>query len=285
MHDLHYERPRTTAEACGLLAAAKGRAMILAGGTDLQIRLRDQPRAGLIVDIKKIPELCSIRPGAAGALEIGSAVTLRALIDDPTVGAAFPALALAALAVGSFQVRGRATLGGNLCNASPCMDTAPVLLLLGASLRLQSARGSRELPLTRFFTGVKRTLLEPDELCTTILIPAAARRLVTAFGKVKRVQGHDLALVNAAVSLDPEAETLGAAIGSAATTPVVCEPLTGVSSRSPDAALLGDALAGAALKVIQPIDDVRASAEYRRDMTAMLCRRLVREVVSGRRAS
>jgi len=278
--ETRYERPETVAAACALLAERPGKAVVLAGGTDLQIKMRSgdlQP--ALIVDIKHIPELAKIAWSKDGELTIGSAVTMRQLYEDEKIAATYPVLAQGAEAVGSLQVRCRATVGGNLCNASPCMDTAPGLLLLGARLRVASARGEREIPLEQFFAGVKKTNLAPGELCTAIVVPAAAQRLKTAFDKIKRVRGHDLALVNAGAAFDPEQKTLRAAIGSAAPTPVMTASLKNVSAKAADLDDVAKRLAALAVEAIRPIDDVRASAEYRRDMAALLCRRLVHQLL------
>jgi CO/xanthine dehydrogenase FAD-binding subunit len=295
MSDTRFERPTSLEAALALLAEMPDRAMVLAGGTDLQLKLRDGSttagiaapaagRAAVVVDIKAIPELATIRWTEDGGLVIGSAVTMRQLCDDALVVERYPGLARGAEALGSFQVRCRATIGGNLCNASPCMDTAPALLVLGARLRVKSVKGERDIPLATFFAGVKKTTLAPGELATAVVVPAASRRLATAFGKIKRVRGHDLALVNCCVAFDAEAGTLRAAIGSCAPTPVLTRLVTDVSLTKADASALGDKLAAYALEVVRPIDDVRASAEYRRDMTALLCRRLVLELVGGRKS-
>ena len=284
MTDLRFEKPTSLDAACKYLAEMPDRAMVLAGGTDLQLKLRDGlVTPGIIVDIKAIPELSTIRWSKDGELQIGSAVTMRMLYEDAKLVERYPGLAKGAEALGSFQVRCRATVGGNLCNASPCMDTAPALLVLGARLRVRSAKGERDIPLETFFAGVKKTTLSPGELCTAIVVPAASQRVRTAYGKIKRVRGHDLALVNCCVGLDTGAGTLRAAIGSCAPTPVLTKPITGVDAKQADANTLGDELAAYALEVVKPIDDVRASAEYRRDMTALLCRRLVTELVGGRK--
>jgi carbon-monoxide dehydrogenase medium subunit len=283
IHRFHYERPRNLAQAAALLAGAQGAARVLAGGTDLLVALRaGAARPELVVDVKALPGLAEIAwKGArdhAGDLVLGACVAVQRIADDARIRAAYPALAEGAEAIGSIQVRERATLGGNLANASPCMDTAPPLLVLGARVRIASARGERELPLAEFFRGVKQTALAADELLTAIVVPAGAARLRTAFDKVKRIEGHDLALVNAAAALDPKTNTLQVAIGSCGPTPILapavsCDGVTG-DGRGAEAEAAGDRLAAVALERIRPIDDVRASAEYRRDMTALLCRRL-----------
>jgi CO/xanthine dehydrogenase FAD-binding subunit len=271
MFDMGYERPRSVAAACTLLGEMRERAVVLAGGTDLQLKLRARMiDPALIVDIKAIAELSEIVWRTSGELWIGSTVTMRQIYEDRRLAETYPGLALGAEAVGSLQIRCRATIGGNLCNASPCMDTAPGLLVLGARVKAASATGERDIPIDGFFAGVKKTLLVPGELCTAIVVPAASQRLRTAFGKVKRVRGHDLALVNAAAALDPDAGMIRAAVGSCGQTPVLTPPM----AISGGAREVGERLAAAAVEVIRPIDDVRASAEYRRDMAALLCRRL-----------
>jgi CO/xanthine dehydrogenase FAD-binding subunit len=160
-----------------------------------------------------------------------------------------------------------------LTNASPCMDTAPPLLVLGAALMIAGPRGSRATPLADFFVGVKTTALGGDEIVTGLHIPKPPAGLRCGFDKIKRTWGHDLALVNAALSYDPAARAVRVAIGSCAVTPVLIPPLEGVAPDA-DAAGVGQRLGELALQYIRPIDDVRASAEYRRDMTALLCRRL-----------
>jgi CO/xanthine dehydrogenase FAD-binding subunit len=279
---MRYEKPGTVAEATALLAGAGGGARILAGGTDLMIALRGAPAPSLLVDIKHIPELGLMRWTAAG-LEIGACVLVQDVADDARVRAAFPALAEGAEAIGSLQIRSRATIAGNLSNASPCMDTAPPLLVLDARLRIAGPSGTREAPLADFFLGVRRTALAPDEMIVAVVVPAAPG-VVNGFDKIKRTRGHDLALVNAAAAWDPARGTVRVAIGSCAVTPALVPALPGVKPGA-DAARVGEALTALAGEHIQPIDDVRASAEYRRDMTAVLCRRLAKRLLGERRPS
>lgn len=277
--DMRYERPTTIADACTLLAEMPGHAVVLAGGTNLQVKLRARAIApALVVDIKAIPGLSDIC-WKDGALRLGAAVTMRRIHEDRRIAMAFPALADGAESVGSLQIRGRATVGGNLCNASPCMDTAPPLLLLHATVEVASATGSRVIPINHFFLGVKKTLLAPGELCTAIVVPASSAKLRAAFGRIKRVRGHDLALVNCAVAWDVEAGTLRGAVGSCCQTPVLTRPLDGITPGT-SAEDVTTRLIAAAQEVICPIDDVRASAEYRRDMTSYLCRRLVQKLLA-----
>lgn len=282
MSDLRYERPGTVAEATGLLAA--GGARILAGGTDLVIALRGGLPCDVLVDIKHIPELGRIAWTPAGGLEIGACVLVQDVAEEPRVREVFPALAEGAEAIGSLQIRYRATVAGNLSNASPCMDTAPPLLVLDGRLRIAGPKGTREAPLADFFLGVRRTALAADELITAIVLPPPAPGLASGFDKIKRSAGHDLAVVNAAAAWDAKAGTLRVAVGSCAVKPVLIPALEGVKPGA-DPAATGERLAQRALEHIRPIDDVRGPAEYRREMSAALCRRLARRLLGAGRAS
>jgi aerobic carbon-monoxide dehydrogenase medium subunit len=279
-----YERPETLAHATALLAGAGGGARILAGGTDLMIALRGGPQPTVLVDIKRIPELGTIRWTPAGDLEIGACVRVQDVAEDARVREVFTALAEGAEAIGSLQIRSRATVAGNLSNASPCMDTAPPLLVLNGRLRVVGPQGTRETPLSDFFLGVKQTALAAGELVTAVIVPKPTAGLTSAFDKVKRSYGHDLAIVNSAAAWDSAAGTVRVAIGSCAVRPALVPALTGVGPKS-DPKETGERLAALAQEHIQPIDDVRASAEYRREMTALLCRRLVRRLLGAGRTS
>jgi carbon-monoxide dehydrogenase medium subunit len=284
MGDLRYERPGTVAEAAALLAAGGGTARVLAGGTDLVIALRGGLPCDVLVDVKHIPELGRIGWTADGALELGACVLVQEVAEDERVRRVFPALAEGAEAIGSLQIRYRATVAGNLSNASPCMDTAPPLLVLDGRLRVVGPRGTREAPLADFFLGVRQTALAPGELITAVVVPPPAKGLASGFDKIKRTRGHDLAVVNSAAAWDPNAGTLRVAIGSCAVRPALVPALTGVGPGA-DPSAAGERLAALALEHIRPIDDVRGSAEYRREMTAALCRRLARRLLSAGRAS
>ncbi|MFH1842339.1 MAG: xanthine dehydrogenase family protein subunit M [bacterium] len=278
MSDLRYEKPASVAEAVRLLAAEPGRAAALAGGTDLMVAMRAGRATGqcpeLLVDLKGITELERITWTEDGTLRIGACVRIQDLAGDARIQQTFPALAEAAGNIGSLQVRHRATVGGNLGNASPCADTAPPLLVLAARLVVAGDRQSREIPLDQFFQGVKQVALTPGEIIIEVVVPPAPAGLRTGFGKVKRIRGHDLALVNAAAAWVPGSAEVKLALGSVAPTPMLVPGLDNAGAGNPSATELGERLAAAALAATAPIDDVRASAEYRRDMIAMLCRRL-----------
>jgi carbon-monoxide dehydrogenase medium subunit len=281
MNDTRYERPTTVEEACALLAEAPDRTKVLAGGTDLLVDLRaGGAHVALLVDIKRIPGMTEISWTPGGDLVIGAAVTMRQICEDAQIARRYPALADGAGAVGSLQVRCRATIGGNLCNASPCADTAPSLLVLGAQVKVAGYKGERQIELAELFIDVKRSALDAGEIATAIIVPAAARASRSAFEKIKRVRGHDLALVNAAAAYSPSAGQLRAAIGSCGVTPLLLPRLENIAPGA-DVNQVAEQLATQALQHIRPIDDVRATAEYRRDMVALLCRRLARRLLSS----
>ncbi len=286
--DFRFEKPATIEEATALLAEKPGPVKVLAGGTDLLVALRaGTSEPALVVDIKAIPALLEIRWTPEGDLRIGAAVEVQRIHEDARIAQIYPALSDGTGAIGSLQIRCRATIGGNIANASPCMDTAPPLLVLGARVEAMGPGGKREIPLDSFFVGVKETALRPDEMLTAIIVPRSAAGTRSAFEKVKRVWGHDLALVNAAGAFDPSTHTIRVAIGSCGVTPILLPPLTGIDPGRSDGHETGRLLAESAIRTICPIDDVRASAEYRRDMAALLCRRLAAVLLapqSGRRS-
>lgn len=282
MSEIRYERPVSARDACALLADETNRARVLAGGTDLliDVRARGDANIGMFVDIKRIPGIDELEWRPSGELVLGAAVTMRTIYEDARLAATYPALADGAETVGSIQVRTRATLGGNLANASPCMDTAPPLMVLDARLVIAKPDGTdRQTSLKEFFLGVKRTTLAPGELITRVIVPASSEKLKNGFEKIKRVNGHDLALVNAAASYDSERHVLRAVIGSCGITPIPTPDLTHVDPK--DVEEIGNRLAKLALENVAPISDVRASQEYRNAMVAHLCRRLVRRLLAG----
>ena len=277
MYNMRYERPTSIAEACDLLIT-EPHAVVLAGGTDLVVDMRSGRCIDCVVDIKRIPELNNLEFSRNNELRIGACVILQRLTDDPNVKKHYPGLAKAAGMVGSYQVRNRATLGGNLSNASPCADTAPPLLVLGARITVVSKNNTRDLDLHDFFKGVKETVLQPGDLVKSIVIPSSSLSFRTAFFKIQRIRGHDLALLSLAGAYSPEEGEFRIAVGSAAPTPVLAPPIKDISPTS-NIDDVGNGLAEKVLPFICPIDDVRASATYRREMTKVLCKRLARTLL------
>ncbi|MCC6523008.1 MAG: xanthine dehydrogenase family protein subunit M [Polyangiaceae bacterium] len=270
---MQYHRPTTLAEALRL--AAEPGARVLAGGTDLVLRMRDgRERPDALVSLGRVAELAGVTFGA-DRVRLGARTTLAELVEHEELGRLFPALLGAARVFGSMLVRNLATVGGNLCNASPCSDLAPPLIALGARVELASREARRELPLGDFFVGPRETRLAPGELLTAVVLDRPGPRDRSAVLKHTRVT-VDLALVNVAVALELDRGKVArvrAVAGAVGPTPL---RLLGVEALVAGQALAPELLAEAGRRAgaeVKPISDVRASAEYRRMLTGVLCRR------------
>jgi CO/xanthine dehydrogenase FAD-binding subunit len=203
-----YERPTALDEAIGLLDRHGEDARILAGGTDLIIRLRDRTLTpATVVDVKRIAEFAPSITETDGWVRFSAGTTMTDVHDSPLVRRWFRALAEAARFVGSVQIRNRATLVGNQCNASPAADTAPPLLVYGAVLEVAGPGGRRQIALDDFFVRSGVTKLERGELVTGIRLPLPSGRVGSAFQRRTRRRGHDLASVTLAVSVGESGET------------------------------------------------------------------------------
>jgi carbon-monoxide dehydrogenase medium subunit len=197
-----YARPSTLAEAVGLLAQEGERARVLAGGTDLLIRLRDRTLTpAVVVDIKGIPESASSIIETDGWVRVSAGTTMTDVLSSALMQKSFPALAEAAGYVGSVQIRNRATLAGNQCNASPAADTATPLLVYGAVVVCAGTGGERRIPLDEFFVRSGVTTLGLGELVTAIELPLPSGARRSAFQRRTRRRGHDLASVTLSVAL------------------------------------------------------------------------------------
>jgi len=267
--DFSYCAPQTEAELFEILRENRDDAKLLAGGTDLLVDIRGGKIAPkILIDIKKIPDLKKLSFSDSKGLEIGAALTCSELIENRMIRKKYPLLVDAASCIGSPQVRNRATVGGNICTASPCADLAVALLCLGASVQLGSQVGTRLLKLKEFFTGVKRTALRPGEALLEILVPPESADAACGMEKLKRIKGHDLAL--ASVALMKKGNLLRIAIGSCDETPVVLRDLP--TDISPQDAC------DEALRTIHPISDVRASKEFRAFMVQIMINKLMKRL-------
>lgn len=268
-----YLRPATLAEAIRLQAATPG-ARFIAGGTDLWVRMRkglEAPPA--LVSLRAVRELSGLDLG--DPVRIGALVTLADLAGSAGIRERFPALAEAALAMGSIQIRNVATVGGNLCNASPAADLAPPLLALDARMVIRSAKGPRETALADFFQGPGRTALAPGEILEAVLVPCPGPGAKAAFLRQGRVK-MDLALVSVAVLLEEAAGVLkGArvAVGAVAPTPRRLPEVEAIlEGRRPEPERFAEA-GRVAAGCVSPITDLRTSEEYRRHLVGVLVRR------------
>lgn len=227
MRPFAYARPAELSAAVSLLAENGPDARVLAGGTDLIIRLRDGTYSpSVVVDVKRIPELAPEIAEVDGRLRISAGTVMTEIHDSPVIQRAFPALAEAARFVGSVQIRNRATLAGNMCNASPAADTAPPLLVYAAELELFGPDGARTIALDDFFVRSGVTQLGPGELVTAITLRLPRGRVRSAFQRRTRRRGHDLASVTLAVALGEDGSTR-LAYGSLGPRPLLFRSATG----------------------------------------------------------
>ena len=221
MHAFDYERPDRLADALALMADADGGARLLAGGTDLIIRIRDGSiRPKTVVDVKGIAEFSRDIRIDDGWLRIGARTTMTDLLRDERIRRDYTALAEAAAYVGSVQIRNRATLIGNICNASPAADTAPALLAFEARVVAVGQGGRRIIPLDDFFVRSGVTTLAPWELVEAIEMPVRSGRRGSVHARRTRRRGHDLASVTLAVAIDEDGVTR-VSYGSVGPRPVV----------------------------------------------------------------
>jgi len=280
-------------EALKILAERGSRARIVAGATDLILELERGVRKGIdtLVDITRIPDLDQIVMDedegdcSATLIHLGAMVTHNCCADSKLiVESAFP-LAQAAWEVGAPQIRNRGTVAGNLITASPANDTITPLMALDAKVRLASVRGERLVSLSEFYTGVRRTVMQPDEMLLEIVFPALRADQPGAFIKLGLRRAQAIAVVNAAVILTLD----GRRVKSASITLGSVAP-TIIHARQAEAALAGRELsedvigeaAGLAMEAATPIDDVRSSADYRSEMVRVCVVRCLRSLAAGR---
>jgi CO/xanthine dehydrogenase FAD-binding subunit len=268
-----YFEPTTLGEASALLARYGGRAQPLAGGTDLLVEIKEQlRRADCVVNIKRIPGIAGLSYDAREGLRIGALVTAREIELSQVVSEKYPNLVQAVRELGSIQVRNRATIVGNVCRASPSADTLPPLIADGGRIEVFGEKGARALALEEFFTGPGKTVLAPGELVTAIVLPPPAPRTGKVYLKHGRRKAMELATVGVAVSLTLDSD-VRIVLGAVAPTPIRARRAEQVlRNRALTEALIQEA-AEAAQEESRPISNVRASAEYRRDMVGVLVRR------------
>lgn len=279
-----YVRPGTLDEAVRLLVEQGSAARLLMGGTDLFVRMRDGAlRPQTLIDVKGLPGMQEMVYDPQQGLAVGAAVTMNQLARHPDVLARYPLLAEAANSVASYQLRNRATVGGNLCNASPCADLAPATLVLEGQFVLYGPRGQRTVPSEAFFAGPGRSVTHADEVMTAIHYPLPPAGSAGRYLKLGRNKLGDLALVSVAVLGYPDAAAPSGfgfriALGSVAPVPLRVPEAEEVLARQIDEGAGFRLAAQKAVEAASPIDDVRASAAYRSAMVHNLTLRGLREV-------
>lgn len=276
-----YVKPRSLEEALSYLQENPG-ARILAGGTDLMISLRrNMENIQHIVDIKGIPETMKMEYTPEKGLFIGASITANQIGRSKVVNDKYPALLQGVNVLASYQLRNRATLVGNICNASPGADLAAPLLLFDAVVQIAGPAGRREVNITDFFTGVKKTVLQKDEIVLGTLLPEVPDSDKSMYMKQARLKGHDLAAVGVASRLDSNNKVYLAMV-AVAPTPIRLKRLEdAINSKS----LHSDTALWAEKEVvnhIKPISDVRSSAEYRLHIAGVFVRQALMKLMEAR---
>ena len=277
MQETRYEAPKTLEAAVALLAGANGQARVLAGGTDLLIQMRGgRVEPALIVDIKGIPEMTSVA-AQNGAYRFGAAVPCMVLVENKEFGKVWPGLVDGANLIGSIQVRGRATVGGNLCNASPAADTVPAMMAAGAIASIIGPKGRREVPIEEVATGPGKTSLAKGEIVASFQLPKRAPRSGDAYLRFIPRTEMDIAVVGAGVNLTLDDKgmcsharvAIGAVAERALLVPDAAAALVGSKV---DAEAL-KRMAAAVSAACRPIDDKRGTKEYRIKVSGVMARR------------
>lgn len=281
-----FYQPTTLQEASRLLKDKGDGGRFLAGGTDLVIAMKEK---GLlpkyIVDLKRVPNLSGIRENADGSITLGALTTMYEIETSPLIKKKFPFLAQSAAEVGSIQIRNRATIGGNMCNATPSADTAPALIALNATAKIAGGAGERTMNLEEFFKGPGRNAMDPGEILTAITIPKTGPHLVGEYIKFSPRDMMDLAYIGVAVvydlGSDKKCTGVRIVLGAVAPTPI--------RARNSEALLEGQILSedlatkvgDEAAREAKPISDVRSSADYRRAMVGVMTKRAVLNAAVG----
>ncbi len=283
MEPFDYLAPGSVAEVYAALGNGKS-TLMLAGGTDVIVQLREGRRhCDQLIDLKHIPDLVSHRFAADGTLEIGAAAPLAELYEDPEVLRRLPALVDAASIIGGTAIQSRASLGGNLCNASPAADSSPALMALGARLSIGSASGTREIPVEEFFLGPGRSALQPNEMLLQVKIPPQPPHSGAFYHRFIPRNEMDIAVASAGVRLTLNAdhdsiEDARLALGAVAATPLMVD-ISAIVGKAPNAetfAIAGEAAANAAA----PIDDMRGSIFQRKKLASVLTVRALEAALS-----
>ncbi len=273
-----YLRPKTLEEALNYLSEKDG-ARILAGGTDIMVLLRRNIE-GIkhIVDIKDIPETNRLEHVEGEGLFIGASINVNQVAEAEAVKSKYKALSEAANSLASYQLRNRATLVGNICNASPGADLAGPLLVFEALVEIAGPNGRRRVKINEFFTGVKKTVLQRDEIVLGVLLPEVQTGDKSKYLKQARLKGHDLATVGVAIRIDA-ANKPYIAMAAVAPTPIRLSKLEeelAAKGLSAEAALWAEKEVRSHIK---PISDVRSSAEYRLHAAGVLLKQGLLELL------
>ncbi len=280
MNSFQYYSPTNLQQAFSLMGEFGRDARVLAGGTDLLVRIkigRATPKA--VIDIKGVAEIGDSIAKSEGNVHIGALTPMAVIQYAPIINQNFPALVEAVSNIGSVQIRNRATIAGNLCNASPAADSAPSLLIYGASVKLISPLGERILPLPEFILGPGKTALKPNELVKEVILPIPDRNQGAAFYRMTRRKGVDLATINLCCQVHSDG-VVRFALGAAGPVPFIVEDTSGLLVSKSSSIEDKKALLAHLMESAKPIGDIRASKEYRMAMLVVLGQRALEAAIS-----
>ena len=280
---IDYASPTSLSEALDILAKDGDRTRALAGGTDILVQLRARRRSpDILLDVKSIPELNELSYDASSGLTIGAAVECYKIYEDAAVMEHYPALVDCTSIIGGIQIQGRASVGGNLCNAAPSADSIPALIAYGATANIAGPGGARSVPVEDVCTGPGQTVLGADELLVSISVPVPAANSGARYIRFIPRNEMDIAVVGAGVSVELDGDTIKSArvsLASVAPTPLFVkeagDALAG-QAVSDEAIRKASGLAQAAAK---PITDMRGTIEFRTHLCEVLTRRALNTAI------
>jgi carbon-monoxide dehydrogenase medium subunit len=289
LQDFDYVSPTTVNEVVALLSSGNGQAQILCGGTDLLAQLREgRRRASLLVDIKRVPDANALAFDPVAGLRLGAAVSCDRFCDDPDVKANYPGLVDAVSLIGGVQIQGRASIGGNLCNASPAADAIPALIVHEAVAVTAGPQGGREIPVQSFCSGPGQNVLQPGEFLVYLRVPPPRPHFGAHYLRLIPRNEMDIAVAGAGASvlLDEAGRRLisgRVALAAVAPTPLyIAETGEFLAGKE----ITPEVIAGAARiaqEAVKPIDDMRGTAEQRRHLAGVLtCRALEKAILRAR---
>lgn len=282
-----FYQPSTLQEASRLLKDNGPGGRFLAGGTDLVIAMKEK---GLlpkyVVDLKRVPGLSGIRENGDGGIALGALTTMYEIETSALIKRKYPFLAQSAAEVGSIQIRNRATIGGNMANATPSADTAPALIALNATAKIASASGERTIALEEFFKGPGQSVMNADEILTEITIPKTAANLVGEYIKFSPREMMDLAYVGVAVAYnlaasDKKCAGVRIVLGAVAPTPIRAKRAEAAAEGQVLTETLAEKVGQIAAEEAKPISDVRSTADYRRAMVGTMTKRALLNAAVG----
>lgn len=281
MDTFKYFKPQNIQEAFDIIQKEGGSVRFLAGGTDLLVRLKSRHIVpDVVVDLKAIDEINQGIRTDEQTITIGSLTTFSKVSTDPIILGHLPALADAASEVGSVQIRNRATIGGNICNASPAADSLPPLFIYDAKVRLLKRGAERLIPIGEFLLGPGKTALEQGELLAGLVIPVPAADQMASFTRLTRRRGADLATINLCCQVYRGGQTRFA-VGAAAPVPFIVEDSSALLSDPNGDPAAKKAMVAELMQAASPITDVRASKEYRQAMVVNLALRALEDALQS----